>query len=650
MRFTKLWSWLPGPESSRSQGRGRRCRPALLSLEDRTVPNGYIAVGAGPGALPVVSIRVDIRNAFTGSIPVGVGQVTPPLSDGQTDLTSDVFLAYNPAFLGGVHVAAGNFDGDYTTPDSLVTAPGAGGGPDLIVWRTVQQADGQIKVAGKLAEFNAYDPRFTGGVNVTTGDVDGDGRSELIVGAGPGGGPHVRIFKFDVSDQRFVLVNEFMAYDPNFRGGVSVASNTGYATPVQVRQVLNAQLPAGFNTVPYNPPSSAPGASANPNLNFPLVGISNTLDTNGQPLPYITVASGPIQYVGGNLLGNLGNLVYQPNILGQPLVFAMWAANDPNLPAFAAPGTIYGPFVQTGTAGSTPIITRLRAPAGQPTVRDQLITGPGPGGGPIVRIWDFAGGLGAAAQMNQFNAFDPNFRGGINVAIGSVVDLPNPNPLQPTVKPNITGAQITSVTFPFDPNVGRQFSAQIIVSTASGSNVQRVFADYNPNLSRRTSVTQLRMVPVELGDVLVQDLNNPLGNFTAVQTVTQSNQVIDPQFAGDVLSGVSALAFSVSDNGTATVVANRRAQQMAAPGPNPSNGQSRGTVVKIFDNLGGRGRVAASDPYYQPVDTFTAFTQGLFPNGVGGVAFGFGALPNPRFDPLELAPIAVTTAQNPILI
>src|SRR5438874_2520993 len=45
-----------------------------------------------------------------------------------------------------------------------------------------------------VATFDAYDPAFHGGVRVTTGDVTGDGVPDLITAAGPGGGPHVKIF------------------------------------------------------------------------------------------------------------------------------------------------------------------------------------------------------------------------------------------------------------------------------------------------------------------------------------------------------------------------------------------------------------------------------------------------------------------------
>ena len=46
----------------------------------------------------------------------------------------------------------------------------------------------------EIASFYAYDPAFSGGVDVAVGDLNGDGVGEIVTGAGPGGGPHVRAF------------------------------------------------------------------------------------------------------------------------------------------------------------------------------------------------------------------------------------------------------------------------------------------------------------------------------------------------------------------------------------------------------------------------------------------------------------------------
>ncbi|HTW97055.1 MAG TPA: hypothetical protein VMD74_05355, partial [Candidatus Methylomirabilis sp.] len=66
-------------------------------------------------------------------------------------------------------------------------------------------------------QFFAYGQSFHGGVSVAAGDIDSDGLAEIVTGAGPGGGPHVRVFKLDGS-----VIDSFYGYDINFTGGVNV--------------------------------------------------------------------------------------------------------------------------------------------------------------------------------------------------------------------------------------------------------------------------------------------------------------------------------------------------------------------------------------------------------------------------------------------
>jgi len=73
--------------------------------------------------------------------------------------------------------------------------------------------EGNIK-----SSFMAYSPDFYGGVNIAVGDVNGDGIDEIITAPLEGGGPHVRVF-----DKTGKVLDQFMAYADNFYGGVNIA-------------------------------------------------------------------------------------------------------------------------------------------------------------------------------------------------------------------------------------------------------------------------------------------------------------------------------------------------------------------------------------------------------------------------------------------
>ena len=196
-----------------------------------------IVVGSGPGVPSQVAIFnpdgtfSGVRfspygGAFTGGVSVGVADID---GDGVDEIVTGAgpgggpnvrifrgdgtplgsFFAYNPAFHGGVKVSGGDINGDGS--DEIITGAGSGGGPNVEVFGS----DGSLK-----ASFFAYDANFAGGVNVAGVDVDGDGFSEIVTGAGPGGGPHVRIFSGGGTPRG----GGFFAYDPRFVGGVSVAA------------------------------------------------------------------------------------------------------------------------------------------------------------------------------------------------------------------------------------------------------------------------------------------------------------------------------------------------------------------------------------------------------------------------------------------
>jgi ELWxxDGT repeat protein len=272
-------------------------------------------------------------------------------------------LAAPSNFHGGIRVAVGDVTGDGL--DDIITGAGPGGGPVVKVF------DGRT---GQLVRsFFAYVPNFTGGVFVAAADVDRDGFADIITGTGAGGGPVVKVY----SGKTGQLLRSFFAYDPSFAGGVTVAAGDvdgtqdiitgpgrGMAPLVRVFDGLTGAVAGQFTAFDANFRGGVTVAAA---------------DTNADGNADVVVGAGP-GFVGGPAVWVVSGL----NLgLMQTLL-----PYDPRL----AGGVVVGAADVNGDG------------------RASLVTGPRAGGGPDVRVF---GGSSAALR---FNAFDPAFLGGVWVA------------------------------------------------------------------------------------------------------------------------------------------------------------------------------------------------------------------------------------------
>jgi serralysin len=109
-----------------------------------------------------------------------------------------------------VRVAAADVDGDGRA--DIVTGAGPGGDPRVRVFKVTGAA------VRPLLSFLPYPSTFTGGVFVAAGRL-GAGGAAIIVGPGPEFGPHIRVFSPGLRE-----LASFFAYDPAFRGEVHVGA------------------------------------------------------------------------------------------------------------------------------------------------------------------------------------------------------------------------------------------------------------------------------------------------------------------------------------------------------------------------------------------------------------------------------------------
>ncbi|CAN5269224.1 hypothetical protein BH11PLA2_BH11PLA2_12380 [soil metagenome] len=210
-------------------------------------------------------------------------------------------------------------------------------------------------------DFLAYEENFTGGVRVATGDLTGDGIDDIATSPARGGGPRVKVYDGATG----ILLEDFFAVDSNFRGGAYVAIGNIDGT---------TKNPAGVQTT----------------RNDLIVGAG---EGGG---PRVTV------YNGANIntvpVGTGGKSTFSTSVIGD------FFAYDINSRA----------GVQVA-AGNTSGITDNNK-------RDFIVTGPGLGGGPQVRVFDgrkVNGGFGAFPPSEfSFFGFSPNSRSGVSVAVG----------------------------------------------------------------------------------------------------------------------------------------------------------------------------------------------------------------------------------------
>jgi hypothetical protein len=324
-----------------------------LRLEDRLPPAAHLlAVGPDASGPPTINVY-DTAGAVKYSI-----------------------LAYDVDFAGGVRVATGDVTGDGT--DDIVTVPGPGGGPHVRIF------DGTTGKEVRSFFGDASADRL--GLTVAVADVTGDGRADVVLGTGPGGGPRVTVFDGATG----VAVRDFFAYDPGFRGGVNVAA--GDVTGDGKAEIITAA-----------------GRGGGPQVRVFDGAGGGELRSFFAADPGFT---GGVSVAAADVTGDgRADVVTGSGVGTAPDVRVYDGPTGAQLRGFA-------PYTASFTGGVSVAAVDLTGDG----IAD-VVTAPGPGGGPQVRVYD--GPTGAAAK--SFFAYVSTYQGGVTTGSGWYV-IPPPAP------------------------------------------------------------------------------------------------------------------------------------------------------------------------------------------------------------------------------
>ncbi len=219
--------------------------------------------------------------------------------------------------------------------------------------------------------------------------MNGDGVLDVVTVPGRGGGPHVKVFDGVTG----TAIRSFFAFDPRFLGGLFVASadinNDGFADII-----VGADSGGGPHVCVFS------GADTTELLSF---------------FAYDPGFLGGVRVAVGDITNDgIPDIITGPGPGGGPHIRVF----DPTTPQSGVGTDIGGPAgsfyaYDPGFSGGVFVAA---ANVGGSDSRVDIITGPGAGGGPNVRVFDGATGMLLSGPVGNFFAYDAGFLGGVRVS------------------------------------------------------------------------------------------------------------------------------------------------------------------------------------------------------------------------------------------
>ena len=282
------------------------------------------------------------------------------------------FLAFDENFKGGFSVAVGDLDGDAV--DEIVVGAGPDGGPMV---RIFDQYGNTKFTPG----FFAYDENMKKGVNIAVGDLDGDSHAEIITAPKFGGAPQVRIFD-RYGNARFTP--GFYAYAEDFRGGVNLT--IGDIDGGGLKEII-----------------TAPGPGGGPHIRaFNRFGYSLNYDY----FPFHPDFKGGVKIATANVDGGVEDEI----VLAVENYDSAWIKVIKNNTDHTLLGHFLG-FPEDFKGGANVTGTDIDQDG-----FDEILVSVNSSGGPQIRAFE---AYGEPKYINFF-AYEEDFRGGVNISAGDV--------------------------------------------------------------------------------------------------------------------------------------------------------------------------------------------------------------------------------------
>ncbi|MBN2884967.1 S8 family serine peptidase [Patescibacteria group bacterium] len=270
---------------------------------------------------------------------------------------------------GGQNMASGDVDGN--SEDEIIIGSAPGSEPYINIYGPKGDLRGR---------FLVYDRNFKGGFSLAVADINDDGKAEIIVGAGTGGGPHVRIF-----DHKGILKGQFFAFEESFHGGVNVASGN-----IDGRGAAEIIVARG--------PGSTPEVKI-----FDRHG-----NLEGQFFAYERSFKGGVQVAIANIDGRNDNSEDE-------IIVAPGPGREPLIKIFSNKAVLKKEFLAYGRNWQGGI--NIAAADLDNDGRADIVTGAKPGATPHVRVFSGQGEL-----VESFYAYASDFNGGVKVEIINIIN------------------------------------------------------------------------------------------------------------------------------------------------------------------------------------------------------------------------------------